>query len=85
MNDELKEKIIWQNINSSKEKGRILSGSIIAIETEKMNNSDIVCAILDYKGIKILIPSSEVIKNGKNDKKVLRNMMGAEIKFIVIV
>ena len=29
-------KIIWQNINSSKEKGKILTGKIIAIENEQM-------------------------------------------------
>lgn len=84
MTDELQEKIIWQNINSSKERGKILTGKIIAIETEKMKDTDITCAIVDFKGIKVLIPSTEIIKDGKNDKKILRNMMGAEIKFIII-
>lgn len=83
MTDELQKKIIWQNINSSKERGKILTGNIIAIETEKMKGQDIVCAIIDFKGIKILIPATEIIKNGKNDKKLLRNMMGTEIKFII--
>ena len=76
-------KKIWQNINSSKERGKFLTGNIIAIETEKMKGQDIVCAIIDFKGIKILIPATEIIKNGKNDKKLLRNMMGTEIKFII--
>lgn len=84
MTDELQEKIIWQNINSSKERGKILTGKIIAIETEKMKDTDITCAIVDFKGIKVLIPATEIIKDGKNDKKMLRNMMGAEIKFIII-
>ena len=84
MTDELQEKIIWQNINSSKERGKILIGKIIAIETEKMKDTDITCAIVDFKGIKVLIPATEIIKDGKNDKKILRNMMGAEIKFIII-
>ena len=84
MTDELQEKIIWQNINSSKAKGKILTGSLIAIETEKMKEQNITCAIVDFKGIKILIPATEIIKDGKNDKKILRNMMGAEIKFIII-
>lgn len=84
MTDELQEKIIWQNINSSKERGKILTGKIIAIETEKMKDTDITCAIVDFKGIKVLIPATEIIKDGKNDKKILRNMMGAEIKFIII-
>ncbi len=53
MTDELQEKIIWQNINSSKEKGKILEGKIIAIEVEKMKDEYITCAIVDFKGIKI--------------------------------
>ena len=84
MTDELKEKIIWQNINSSKEKGKILKGKIIAIETERLNNESITCAIIDFNGIKIIIPTTEITIDSKNDKKLLRNMMGAEIKFIVI-
>lgn len=84
MTDELQRKIIWQNINSSKEKGKILKGRIIAIETEKMKENLIVCAIIDFKGIKVLIPATEISKEFKNDKKLLRNMMGAEIKFIIV-
>ena len=84
MTDELQEKIIWQNINSSKDKGKILSGKIIAIEVEKMKDENITCAIVDFKGIKVLIPATEVTNDSKNDKKLLRNMMGAEIKFIII-
>lgn len=84
MQAELKDKIIWQNINSSKERGKILSGAIVAIETEKMKDMDITCAIVDFKGIKVLIPATEMIKDGRNDKKILRNMMGAEVKFIVV-
>lgn len=84
MNEELKEKVIWQNLNSSKEKGKILEGKIIAIEIEKMKDKKIFCAIIDFKGIKVIIPATEMIKDGKNDKNILRNMMGAEIKFIVV-
>ena len=47
MTDELQEKITWQNINSSKTKGKILTGNIIAIETEKMKDTNIVCAIVE--------------------------------------
>ena len=84
MTDELQEKIVWQNINSSKEKGKILTGKIIAIEVEKMKEQDITCAIVDFKGIKVLIPATEITNDSKNDRKLLRNMMGADIKFIVI-
>lgn len=84
MTDELQEKIIWQNINSSKDRRKILTGKIIAIETEKMKDTDITCAIVDFKGIKVLIPATEIATDFKNNKKLLRNMMGAEIKFIII-
>ena len=84
MTDELQEKITWQNINSSKEKGKILTGNIIAIEVEKMKDENITCAIVNFRGIKVLIPVTEIIKESQNNKKILRNMMGAEIKFIVI-
>lgn len=84
MTDELQEKIIWQNINSSKEKGKILSGKIIAIEVEKMKEEYITCAIVDFKGIKVLVPATEITDDSKNDKRLLRNMMGAEIKFIIV-
>ena len=83
MTKELQKKIIWQNIHSSKVKGKILSGKIIAIETEKMKEKDINCAIIDFKGIKVLIPAEEMLK-GEHSKKVLRNMIGAEIKFIIV-
>ena len=58
MTDELQEKIIWQNINSSKEKGKILNGKIIAIEVEKMK-------LLYEKSVGILNMDgkSQVIKN----------------------
>ena len=84
MTDELRKNIIWQNINSSKESGKILKGKIIAIEEEKMKDENIICAIVDFKGIKVLIPATEISSDSKNDKKLLRNMMGAEVKFIII-
>ena len=84
MTGELQEKITWQNINSSKERGKILTGNINAIEVEKMKEENITCAIVNFRGIKVLIPSTEIIKDGQNNKKVLRNMMGAEIKFIIV-
>ena len=65
MTDELQRKIIWQNINSSKEKFKILKGNIIAIETEKMKEKNITCAIVDFKGVKIIIPATEMLQEGK--------------------
>ena len=84
MTDELQEKIVWQNINSSKDKGKILSGKIVAIETERLKDNSIICAIVDFKGVKVLIPATEITNESKNDRKLIRNMMGAEIKFVII-
>ena len=45
---------VWQEIlgNADKERGKILTGKIIAIEVEKMKEDNITCAIIDFKGIK---------------------------------
>ena len=40
--------------------------------------------MIDFYGIRILIPSTEITIDAKNDKKLLQNMMGAEIKFIIL-
>ena len=83
--------IAWQNINTSNQKGKILSGIAIAIETERIvlteNNKkiekDIDSLIVNFKNIKVLIPSTE-IKEGNVDKKQLRNMIGSELRFIIV-
>lgn len=83
--------IAWQNINTSNQKGKILNGIAVAIETEKItlteNNQkvekDIDSLIVNFKNIKVLIPSSE-IKEEKVDKKTLRNMIGSEIRFVIL-
>lgn len=83
--------IAWQNINTSIQKGKILNGIAIAIETEKVelteNNKkvekNIDSLIVNFKNVKILIPASE-IKETKIDKKTLRNMIGAELRFVIV-
>lgn len=83
--------IAWQNINTSWQKGKILTGTAVAIETEKVKLSignkieekEIDSLIVNFKNIKVLIPAEE-LKNGKVDKKVLRNMIGSELRFVII-
>ena len=83
--------LAWQNINTSNQKGKILMGIASAIETEKVKviednkeiEKQIDCLIVNFKNIKVLIPSSE-LKDNKIDKRVLRNMIGSEIRFIII-
>lgn len=69
----------------SKEENRILTGNIIGIEDEyyKLQNKVIPCAILWYEGTKVLIPINHLgVK--KENKSLIRGMIGAEIDFIVI-
>lgn len=83
--------IAWQNINTSWHKGKILTGTAIAIETEKVKltvdkkvkEKEIDSLIVNFKNIKVLIPAEE-LRNGKVDKKILRNMIGSELKFVII-
>lgn len=92
MIEELEKQIAWQNINTSEEKNKILSGKAIAIENEKVKlthqdgkvyEEDIICLIVIFKNIKILIPSKEIGLN-KEDKRTIRNLIGSEIKFIIL-
>lgn len=92
MIEELDKQIAWQNINTSEEKNKILSGKAIAIETErvKLTHSDgkvyeenINCIVVNFKNIKVLIPGKE-LGIEKDDKKALRNFIGSEIKFIIL-
>lgn len=92
MIEELEKQIAWQNINTSEEKNKILSGKAIAIESEKVKltqddgkikEENINCVIVNYKNIKVLIPGKE-LGIEKYDKRNLRNLIGSEIKFIIL-
>lgn len=82
--------IAWQNIYTSNQKGKILKGIATAIETEKItvieNNKNIQkeidSLIVNFKNIKVLIPAEE-IRDKKVDKKVLRSMIGSELRFVI--
>ena len=37
-----------------------------------MKVENITCAIVNFRGIKVLIPATEVIKDGQNNKKILK-------------
>lgn len=86
-----KMQLAWQNIYTSNQKGKILKGIAVAMETEmvtltkdgKIERKAIDSLIVNFKDIKILIPSSE-IKEGKIDKRQMRNMIGSEIRFIIV-
>lgn len=92
MIEELEKKVAWQNINTSVEKNKILSGRAIAIESEKVKlthddgkiyEENINCIVVNFKNIKVLIPGKE-LGIEKDDKKNIRNLIGSEIKFIIL-
>lgn len=92
MIEELEKQFAWQNINTSEEKNKILSGRAIAIENEKIKlthengkiyEDNINCIIVNFKNIKVLIPGKELGLE-KDDKKSIRNLIGSEIKFIIL-
>lgn len=92
MIEELEKQIAWQNINTSEEKNKILSGKAIAIESEKVKlthddgkqyEENINCIVVSFKNIKVLIPGRE-LGIEKDDKKNIRNLIGSEIKFIIL-
>ena len=92
MIEELEKQIAWQNINTSEEKNKILLGKAIAIESEKVKlthddgkiyEDTINCIVVNFKNIKVLIPGRELGLD-KDDKKNIRNLIGSEIKFIIL-
>lgn len=79
------ENISIKEIIRSKEEKEYLFGTITGIEDEyyKLRDKYIPCAILWYKDIKVLIPITHLVEN-KQNKSIIRGMLGAEIDFIVL-
>lgn len=71
-----------QQLYSSKENLKILSGTISALEIEQEGKKKVDCAIIYYNKIKVIIPIHEM--NIEQERKYLRNMLGAKIDFIII-
>ena len=92
MIEEQERQIAWQNVHTSEEKNKILTGKAIAIETEKIKvtneegkvvEENINCVVVRFKEIKVLIPGKE-LGIEKEDKKAIRNLIGSELKFIIL-
>lgn len=90
-----REEIIWHEIHNAYRTRKILTGQLGGIE---QTDSSKTIVIVDYKGFRIVIPLKEMMINlvqgrspsGKEyaelmlrQNKVLGNMLGAEIDFIV--
>ena len=71
-----------QKIYSSKENLKILSGTMVAMEIIEDKKTKYDCAIIYYGTTKVLIPIQEM--GIEQNRKYLRNMLGASIDFIII-
>ncbi len=49
----------------------------------KVYEENINCIVVNFKNIKVLIPGQE-LGIEKDDKKSIRNLIGSEIKFIIL-
>lgn len=91
--DEAREDAIWHEIHNAYRTRRLLTGQLGGIE---QTDSGKTIAIVDYKGFRIVIPLKEMMINvGRSpsgeeyrelmlrQNKILGNMLGAEIDFMV--
>ncbi|MCM1263693.1 MAG: S1 RNA-binding domain-containing protein [Butyrivibrio sp.] len=91
--DEAREDAIWHEIHNAYRTHRLLTGQLGGIE---QTDSGKTIAIVDYKGFRIVIPLKEMMINvGRSpsdeeyrelmlrQNKILGNMFGAEIDFMV--
>ncbi len=91
--EESREDVVWHEIHNAYRTRRLLTGQLGGIE--QTDNGKTI-AIVDYKGFRIVIPLKEMMINvGRSpsgqeyaelmlrQNKILGNMLGAEIDFIV--
>ena len=91
--EEVREDTIWHEIHNAYRTRRILSGQLGGVE---QTDGGKTIAIVDYKGFRIVIPIKEMLVNPGSYpsgqaytdlmtqyNKLLNNMLGAEIDFIV--
>ncbi|MCR3758465.1 S1 RNA-binding domain-containing protein [Clostridium felsineum] len=71
------------DIMASRQSRKILTGTLSAVETFKNGDGkELECAVIFYDVFKVLIPLKHM-SISREDKRVVRSMIGAEIDFIV--
>ncbi|URZ05939.1 S1 RNA-binding domain-containing protein [Clostridium felsineum] len=71
------------DVMASRQSKKILTGTLSAVETFKNGDGkELDCAVIFYDVFKVLIPLKHM-SISREDKKVVRSMIGAEIDFIV--
>lgn len=95
-NNEIREKnrINWMQLQSAQHENRILSSTIISVET--LNENIVVCTVM-FNGFRIIIPCAEMYvsppvdmstvhndtERVRREKQILSKLLGAEIPFII--
>lgn len=76
-------KKVIHEIMASKQSHKILTGTLAAVEDFKTkDNKKIDCGVVFYREFKVIIPLMDM-NISRNDKKIIRSMIGAEIDFII--
>lgn len=74
------------DIYASRTSGKVLTGILAAAEPVKLITKEkvetIECGVVFYNGIKVIIPIHEM-NVSREDRRVIRSMIGSEIDFIV--
>lgn len=73
----------WNDIHASRQNKLILTGTLIGVETMKSGETTVECGIVDYNDVKVIIPGDRM-NISRNDRSVIRSMIGAEIDFVVL-
>lgn len=70
-------------ITASKQSKKILIGILAAVENFKVNDTETMsCGVVFFNEFKIIIPAKDM-NITRQDKKVIRSMLGAEIDYLV--
>lgn len=74
------------DVYASRTSGKVLTGMLGAVEPVKLITKEkvetIECGVVFYNGIKVIIPIHEM-NISREDRRVIRSMIGSEIDFIV--
>ncbi|MFL0251539.1 S1 RNA-binding domain-containing protein [Clostridium neuense] len=70
-------------ITASKQSKKILTGVLAAVESFKVDNSELMdCGVIFFNEFKIFIPIKDM-NITRQDKKVIRSMLGAEVDYLI--
>lgn len=72
----------WTDIYASRQSNKILTSILNAIEKVRINGEIKECAVVFYNDVKVIIPFEEM-GLPREDRTIVRSMVGAEIDFIV--